>query len=214
MKAMDFFSFLEQRLCQPLPGRTAHAEFVPDYADTRSRLHPPPDTARRSAVVVPLLRRPDAVLPDVLLTLRSESLQSHKGQISFPGGRIDRDEAPQEAAIRELEEEVGVPAHDVVILGALTDLYVPPSNSAILPFVALVREPAIYVLSEHEVQEVFTVPLDHFIDANNILSAPRILSGTTVSVPYWNVHHQVHLWGATAMIMNEFIWIAREYTQD
>jgi len=214
MKALDVFSFLEQRLQEPLPGRAAHAEFVPEYADTRTRLSPPPATARRSAVILPLLRRPNAAFPDVLLTLRSEKLQSHKGQISFPGGRVDEAEDPRQAAIRELEEEVGVPSHDVVILGSLTDLYVPPSNSAIMPFVALVREPEAYVMSENEVEEVFTVPLDHFLKANNLLSAPRVLGGTTVSVPYWNVHQHVHLWGATAMILNELIWIVREYTQD
>ncbi|CAN5498299.1 CoA pyrophosphatase [soil metagenome] len=214
MKALDFFSFLERRLQYPLPGRAAHAEFVPNYADTRIRLSPPPATARRSAVLLPLLRRPNAALPDVLLTVRSETLNSHKGQISFPGGRVDEMEDPCDAALRELEEEVGVPVHDVVVLGALTDLYVPPSNSAIIPFVALVREPAAYVISEHEVQEVFTVPLEYFVETGNIRSAPRTLNGDTVSVPYWDVHHHVHLWGATAMILNELIWIVREYTQD
>ncbi len=214
MKAMDLFSFLEERLRGPLPGRAAHAEFVPDYADTRVRLSPPPATARRSAVMVPLLRRLNAALPDVLLTVRSETLNSHKGQISFPGGRVDEMEDPRAAAIRELEEEVGVPGHDVAILGALTDLYVPPSNSAIMPYVALIREPENYVISEAEVQEVFTVPLTYFIEPGHVRSAPRTLNGTTVSVPYWDVHHQVHLWGATAMILNELIWIVREYTQD
>lgn len=183
-------------------------------ADTRIRLSPPPPTARISAVVVPLVVRPTGSatdLPDVLFTLRSENLRSHKGQISFPGGRVDADEAPRDAALREIEEEIGIQRNEVDVLGSLTDLYVPPSNSAIVPFVARVVEPDVYVVSEAEVQEVFTVPLQVLIDEGSVRTAPRTLNGVTVDVPYWDVHANVQLWGATAMILNELLCLVKEY---
>lgn len=207
---MDFITYLEQRLHEPLPGLRAHRQFVPAIPDAAKRLTAPPDDARQSAVLVPLIEMA-GVLPSIMLTLRSEQLRNHKGQISFPGGRVDAGEAIVDAALRELDEEVGIAPDDVVVLGTLSPLYIPPSNSAVTPVVGRVHLPEHYRLSEAEVQEVFLLPLSDLVDPASIAEELWTLYGQSVNVPHWKVHPAAPLWGATAMILNELIFIAREY---
>lgn len=201
---------LRRQLAGPLPGVTAHARFVPsDMPDAAKRLQRAPDDARRSAVLVPLLLGDDDML-DVLLTVRTSTLRSHGGQISFPGGRIDEGEDAVMTALRELDEETGIPSSDVAVIGTLSPLWVPPSNSAITPVVGLVRTPAQYMPSEAEVAEIFTVPLSILLDASNERVEPWTLYDRTVHVRHWRVHPRVPLWGATAMILHELLVLMRQ----
>lgn len=205
---------IRQRLTGPLPGVHAHKHFVPsDLPDAAKRLQRAPDDARRSAVLVPLLVRPDDDL-DVLLTVRTSTMRSHSGQISFPGGRIDDGEDAVTTALRELDEETGIPSHDVAVLGTLSPLWVPPSNSAITPIVGLVRPQETYTPSEAEVAEIFTVPLSLLLDESSVHVAPWTLYERTVHVRHWRVHPSVPLWGATAMILNELLELVRGIPAD
>jgi 8-oxo-dGTP pyrophosphatase MutT (NUDIX family) len=207
---VELEDFLRGRLEQPLPGAAAHGELVPELPAARMRLKGAPPDARRSAVIVPLMPRPHA-LPDVLFTLRSESMRSHRGQISFPGGRIDDGESEEDAALRELHEETGVDGKDVIVLGRMSDIYIPPSNSVVTPFLSIVQRPNSYRISEAEVQEIFDIPLMRFLDSSIRRSMKREMFETVVDVPYWHVHPDVPLWGATAMILNELVWLTKEY---
>lgn len=207
---MDLIDFLRQRLTEPLPGIEAHRLMVPYAPDIELRIKHPPETARKSAVLIPLLIK-EGGLPDVLFTLRSETLRSHRGQISFPGGRLDDGETPIEAAIRELHEETGINADDVTVLGTLSNLYIPPSNSSVTPVVGVMHRPTEYRISEAEVREIFDVPLSRFLDPTFISSHQRELHGMTIDVPHWPVHPNVPLWGATAMMMRELLSLIQEY---
>ncbi len=209
---MDLETFLRRRLAEPLPGPLAHKEMIPDVPDMRVRLQPPPHTARRSAVLVPLVARGHA-FPDVLFTVRSSELRNHSGQISFPGGRIDANETVVEAALRETQEETGVPPDDVLVLGTLTQLYIPPSNSAVTPVLGIINNPRTFVPSEHEVSEIFTVPLLTFVGTRAIRHEQRDYFGKPVLWPSWAVHQHVPLWGATAMILSELVWLVREHLE-
>jgi 8-oxo-dGTP pyrophosphatase MutT (NUDIX family) len=210
VRTMDLEQYLRGRLREPLPGAEAHRLMIPDAPDMRLRLEPPPPTARRSAVLVPLVTRGHA-FPDVLFTLRSDGLRSHGGQISFPGGRLDDGEDVEQAALREMFEETGVDADDVVVLGRMTELYIPPSNSAVTPVVGMIREPHAYAPSEQEVSEIFTVPLLAFLDQASVQYLDLELVGRSVQWPMWSVHHTVPLWGATAMILSELAWLVNEH---
>lgn len=148
-------------------------------------------------------------MPKVMLTVRSEGLRRHGGQISFPGGRIEPNETAEQAALRELFEETGVGPEKVDVLGTLTPLYIPNSNSGVTPIVSVITEPMQYVPSEAEVEEIFTVDLAMFMLQANLGSITKEYSGTQVIWPVWNVHAHVPLWGATAMILNELIWLLR-----
>jgi 8-oxo-dGTP pyrophosphatase MutT (NUDIX family) len=207
---MTLEDFLRVRLHSELPGAKAHREFIPDTPDAEVRLRGVWEGARRSAVLVPLIAMPHA-FPNVLLTVRSELIRSHKGQISFPGGMIEADETEADAALREMHEETGIDIGSVQILGSLTPTYIPPSNSIVLPIVGIIQRPKEYVISEAEVREIFDVPITSFLDPESVVVRKRTLGGVDANVPMWNVHPEVPLWGATAMILNELIWIIREF---
>jgi 8-oxo-dGTP pyrophosphatase MutT (NUDIX family) len=170
-----------------------------DHSLTTDALPPGVDLTG-AAVLVPLVDHPTGMT--VLLTQRTAHLADHAGQISFPGGRIEpSDEHPVGAALREAEEEVGLPASCVDIVGRL-DTYVTGTGFEIVPVVAIVRVPFPLHPDPFEVAEVFEVPLAFLIDPSNLQRGSREWQGTTRSffaLPYENRY----IWGATAgMLVN------------
>lgn len=135
----------------------------------------------------------------VLLTLRSSTLRSHTGQISFPGGRIEPGETPETAALRECEEETGIPAHLPEILGRLSPITSPASKGAVLPIVAWLHEEVPVRIHPDEVEEAFWQPLDELSDP---VVTEWELRGRKMLVPHWPVH-RVPLWGLTACVLSE-----------
>jgi 8-oxo-dGTP pyrophosphatase MutT (NUDIX family) len=161
---------------------------------------PPRAGLTGAAVLVPLVDHPIGLT--VLLTQRTAHLSDHAGQISFPGGRIEPSDAhPVAAALREAEEEVGLPASHVDIVGRL-DTYVTGTGFEVVPVVALVRPPYPLRPDPFEVAEVFEVPLDFLVDPANLQRGSREWKGTTrcfFALPYENRY----IWGATAgMLVN------------
>ncbi|NQW29027.1 MAG: CoA pyrophosphatase [Ignavibacteria bacterium] len=206
---MDFYTWLERRLQAPLPGATAHRELIPNLPDVEARLKGAPPTARHSAVLIPLVQTENQ-FPDVMFTLRSERMRSHRGQISFPGGRCDEGEDAITTALRELHEETGVANSGVHVLGTMSSIFIPPSNSAVTPILAKIS-PQEYVTSELEVREIFHIPLEFFLKPESLEYQNKELFGGMALVPLWNVHKDVPLWGATAMMLNELVVLAREF---
>ncbi len=209
---MDVLHQIRQLLQRPLPGIEAHREFVPTIPDAVTRLQAPPNTARKSAVVVPLLVSAQNDI-EVVFTVRSEHLSSHKGQISFPGGRLEDGEDAITGGLRELQEEIGTDTSTVEFIGTLSPLFIPPSNSAVEPIVCVIGNTGGFAVNEAEVSEVLRVPLRFFLDPTNLVRAPMPLYGKNVLVPQWHIHPTTPLWGATAMILNEFVWITRTAIQ-
>lgn len=207
---MELIDFLTQRLQLPLPGLDAHRLFFPGEMSMISRIADPPNDARKSAVIVPLIRT-SSMWPTVLFTVRSEQLKHHNGQISFPGGRLDPHEAPLDAALREFHEEVGIARTAVNVLGELSPIYIPPSNSAVTPIVGVIDQASHWAINEAEVQEVIEVPLSHFLDPASRSTFRRDVFERPMNVPYWDIHPRIPLWGATAMILSELVELTREY---
>ena len=161
---------------------------------------PPATALTPAAVLVPLVMRPGALT--VLLTQRTAHLAAHGGQISFPGGSIEPADAdPIAAALRETEEEVGLPRDHVEVIGRL-DTYITSTGFEVTPVVGLVRAPYPTALDPFEVAEVFEVPLAFIVDPVNHQRHSRELKGrmrTFFVLPY---EHR-HIWGATAgMLVN------------
>jgi 8-oxo-dGTP pyrophosphatase MutT (NUDIX family) len=161
---------------------------------------PPASVLAPAAVLVPLVMRPEGLT--VLLTQRTQHLAAHAGQISFPGGRqeaIDRDSI--DVALRETEEEVGLPRDHVEVIGRL-DTYVTSTGFEVTPVVGLVRVPYPVKLDPFEVAELFEVPLAFILDPVNHQRQSRELNGrqrTFYVLPY----QQRYIWGATAgMLVN------------
>ena len=149
----------------------------------------------KAAVLIPLLLKEDSLW--VLLTQRTNHLRDHAGQISFPGGRMDpEDQSPNDTALRESEEEIGLDRHRVEIIGHLPE-YLTVSGYSVTPVVGLVQAQAEYVLDEFEVADVFEVPLSFLLDpANHQVRLWQSEQGGRrfYSMPYENRF----IWGATA----------------
>ncbi len=150
---------------------------------------------RRAAVLCPLVPRDTGL--HVMLTVRSAQLKVHAGQIAFPGGKIDpSDASPLAAALREADEEIGLPAEDVDILGML-DLYDTSTGFVVRPFIGMVDPRFVPMPHEGEVAEVFEVPFDFLMDIGNHERIERVHEGR-VRRFYQMVHGKYRIWGATA----------------
>lgn len=162
---------------------------------------PAPNSAsQRAAVLVPIIERETE--PTILLTRRSEHLPTHAGQISFPGGREEpQDKGAIATALRETEEEVGLPRSHVTVAGRL-DSYLTVTGYRIVPIVGIISPPFDLVLQKDEVAEAFEVPLSFVIDPRNHHLHSREFRGTIrdyYAMPYKNFY----IWGATAhMLVN------------
>ena len=152
------------------------------------------DPPRPAAVLVPIVLRPQLT---VLLTQRSQDMPSHPGQISFPGGKLEaRDDGPLACALREAQEEIGLPPEFVTPLGYL-DSYRTGSGFQITPVVGLVRPDFTKVLDPREVLEVFEVPLSFLMDEANHQKHAREWRGRERSF-YAMPYQGRYIWGATA----------------
>lgn len=151
---------------------------------------------RPAAVLVPVTER-----GDVILTKRSARLKHHPGQVAFPGGRQDpEDSSLERAALRETEEEIGLPRDKVEVLGPL-GTHETVTGYTVAPFLALVDGSAVLRPEEGEVAEIFRVPLAHMVDSGSFRVESRLWKGQRrhyYTVPFG----PYYIWGATARILH------------
>lgn len=176
--------------------RAALAAYQPEYIDEPS--------LPKAAVLLPLYDTGNE--PHVLFTRRSELVEHHKGQISFPGGAFDdADPDLRHTALRETWEEIGVAMDHVEVIGQLDEM-ITVSNFLVRPFVGRITEPGPYpfVHSEVEVAEILEVPLAHLRDETNLFVEVRDYQGRRV--PVYSYRWGRHLiWGATGRILKQFL---------
>jgi 8-oxo-dGTP pyrophosphatase MutT (NUDIX family) len=195
--------WLREALSRPLEEwREVYESFSPvdiKTGERRPRVPPPGANSRRAAVLVPILIEDGEAR--VVYTVRRGDLADHAGQISFPGGSAESgDGSLMETALREAEEEIDLRPGLVDIVGELEEMYIPPSNFRVSPFVGLLGPEAELVLAPDEVEEIFTVSL-------KTLTAPKTLrkvlwrnEGHDYEVPVFAIDAPVprNIWGATA----------------
>ncbi|HEV3344191.1 MAG TPA: CoA pyrophosphatase [Pirellulales bacterium] len=185
----------------PLPGRAVQRQLEPGLCYGR-HFGPPTYRAREAAVVA--LVYPHAGEWHLPFTVRPATLPAHAGQISLPGGAVEPGEATGQAALRELDEELGVRPGEVSLLGALSPIYVFVSEYLVTPWVAAIDARPQFRPSADEVSELLEVPLSHLIDPSHRGRHTRRQRGIELSVPHflWGRHR---IWGATAMILSELV---------
>jgi len=189
-----------------MPGRRGQSRFEPELSFGR-HAGPAPDDARQGAVMILLYRNADRW--HMPLTLRPETLTDHPGQISLPGGAIDRDETTYEAAQRELDEELGIGPSHLEPIGQLSPLYIFGSNFLVTPWIAKMETPPTFVANPAEVAEVLELPLAQLLDVRNYGQHEHPSGSLRLRAPHirWQQHR---IWGATAMILGELTSLLEE----
>ncbi len=199
---------LRTRLAGPLPGREAQYKMASlrRLQELGPNPAPPPDA--KIACVLNLLHRRGDAWHTVLIQRTANPRDRHSGQVSFPGGRWEEHDGDlSNVALREAEEEVGVPQQFVEIIGRLTELYIPVSNFLVYPFVGVLHGPADFRPQPGEVEHILTPALSvfHAADARKTSDVRVGSEGLVIkNVPYFDVDGRM-VWGATAMILNEFL---------
>ena len=156
----------------------------------------------RAAVLIPLFKKDGEY--HVLLTRRTDKVGTHKGQISFPGGKRDEGEDLLSTALREAKEEMGIAEKDVRILGELDDMCTFSSDFCIAPFVGLIPYPYSFQINRYEIEEIIEVPLSLFLDEAKFREELRSRNGELVPV-YFYQHNEHTIWGATARILKQLM---------
>ena len=202
-----FIQTIRDRLAAPLPGREAQYKmaFAHRVEELKRRLSPP-DNAKTGCVLIALWKT-EEIWHTALIRRTENPRDRHSGQISFPGGRHDLgDETYAHTALREAQEEIGIAPEQVEILGLLTELYIPVSNFSVYPFIGLLSAPPTFRLQPGEVEQVFAPSLSYFQDPVSRSTADVMVGGQLLvqEVPCFMIEDRP-VWGATAMILSEFL---------
>lgn len=199
---------LEKRLKLPMPGAEAH-EPLRAYAvgnlkpKFEHKLPPKPGS------VLILLYEEDDVIK-FPLTKRPDYLGTHGGQISFPGGKAEQGELVEQTALREGQEEIGIIPSELKILGKLSDFFVIPSNFIVTPIVAIADRTPVFYPDPREVERIITGRLMDLTTDDAVKQKEIMVSNQfRMMAPHFEIAGEI-VWGATAMMLNEFRIILRE----
>jgi 8-oxo-dGTP pyrophosphatase MutT (NUDIX family) len=156
-----------------------------------------------AAVLLPLYEKGEEYY--ILFTRRTETVQYHKGQISFPGGaKHEDDDSLVDTALRECAEEIGVDAKEVEVLGELDDIVTRTSNYIVSPFVATILYPYPFEINQDEVEGIIEVPLAALLDKRNFREETQFDESGPHIAYFYEYNGQV-IWGATAQMLKQFL---------
>ncbi len=188
----------------PLPGETSHHKMAPAVRIKELREGRIKNKNPRKAGVLALFYPNQRNSVNLLLILRKTYPGVHSNQIGFPGGKSEKEDIDiMHTALRETHEEVGVQPEHVSVIRQLSQVYIPPSNFEVQPFIGLYPEPRPFVLQESEVEALVEVSLMDFMDDSKIFMQKLSTSyANNIDVPAFRLNGYT-VWGATAMMLNE-----------
>lgn len=202
----SLISSLFSKLTKELPGEMAHLKMAPykraNASDALKGTKKP-----RIASTLLLLHEKNDIIKFTLIK-RPNYEGTHGGQISFPGGKLEENETIKEAALRETEEEIGIGKNQINLLGELTQVYIPPSNFLITPFIGYIDHSPNYSPDPREVEKIIDVPLSELLDENLVKTKKIAIknygsSEFHIDAPYFELQKNI-VWGATALVLSEF----------
>jgi 8-oxo-dGTP pyrophosphatase MutT (NUDIX family) len=205
------FTFIEQleiRFQKPLPGEDAQLLMAPSGRKRIQQFEAENYNPRKSAVLIVLFPEGDTIR--TLLIQRPVYDGVHSGQVAFPGGKFeDTDIDLQTTSLRETQEEIGIPANEVTIIGKLTDLYIPPSNFLVSPFIGYMLRTPDFIIDSREVQKVISIDLFELNEGTITEKTITHSSGYKITTPCYEIEG-LTVWGATAMMISELNIIVKE----
>lgn len=208
LSLLDLSKRLVQRLQLPLPGGDAHEPFraspVGDVRPLFDHKLPP----RPGGVLILLYEEQGEI--KFPLTKRAEYAGTHGGQISLPGGKAEAGEDSIQTALRECEEEIGVNRNELTVLGKLSDFFVMPSNFMVTPVIASIDHKPVFKPDPYEVARILEGSINLLVK-DDAMKQKEILAGGKYKMiaPHFEIGGEI-VWGATAMMLNEFRLIVRE----
>lgn len=188
----------------PLPGEEAHRKLAPLMRINELKNIDISKKNPQEAGVMAVFY-PDVELETrLVLILRKTYKGVHSNQVGFPGGRVeDEDKDLEETALRETEEEVGIPRNEIQVLKKLTRLYIPPSNFWVQPYFGIMNTTPTMIAQESEVESILEVKLSEFLNDENVITENLSTSyAKNIEVPAYRLNGHV-VWGATGMMLSE-----------
>ncbi|MET1260430.1 CoA pyrophosphatase [Flagellimonas sp. DF-77] len=188
----------------PLPGEESHYKMEPEIRKAWREKRSKPSHRPKEAAVMAVCYADSNGFTNLLLILRKTYQGVHSNQIGFPGGKVENEDRDlMHTALRETHEEVGIAPERLTVLKSLTQVYIPPSNFLVQPFLAIAEGPMTFVKQQEEVEALVEVPLvDIMDDTNRIAQQLSTSYAQNISVPAFKLNGYV-VWGATAMMLNE-----------
>ncbi len=205
MTISELTNLLFQEINFNLPGEASHELMAPFKRTKASSIINSEKQPKLSAVLMLIYPKND--IPHFTLIQRTAYKGTHGGQISVPGGKQEAEESLKETALRETFEEIGVAPDKIQVLGEITQIYVPPSNFLVSPFIGFVDFEPVFTPEVKEVEEIIEVKISDLID-NEKIKQKKIKVGEhsenpiLIDIPYFELNYNT-VWGATATILSE-----------
>lgn len=203
MDFQDFLNCIPKIENEPLLADLAHQIMVPpERADLMKNRNIKDKNPKKAAVM--MLFYPKDKKTHLVLILRNSYTGVHSSQIAFPGGKVElEDPSIQYAALRETEEEVGVSKDKITVIKAFTQVYIPPSNFMVFPFLGYSHEELLFEPDPNEVAGILELSVVDFLDENTIVNQTMTTSySSEIQVPAFKIQEHF-VWGATAMMLSE-----------
>ncbi len=203
MNFQDFLEYVPQFVDVELPANEAHYKMAPlDRIISLNATEIANKNPKNAAVL--MLFYPKKGKTHLVLIVRNSYEGVHSAQIAFPGGKYELEDITFEnTALRETQEEIGIPSESIQILKPFTQIYIPPSNFMVYPFLGISKDELVFVPDASEVAKIIELPLSVFLDDDIVIQTTLTTSyAKNIAIPAFKIEEHI-VWGATAMMLSE-----------